>query len=93
MREIRLLILEHLKWLNMLIAPGSSLGGARPKASVIDSGGDLWIAKFPSINDTKDIGGWEMVTYKLAKKCGLNVAEAKVEKFSKPISYIFSKKI
>ncbi len=73
---------EHLKWLNMLIAPGSSLGGARPKASVIDSTGNLWIAKFPSVNDTKDIGGWEMVTYNLAKECGINVAEAKVEKFS-----------
>lgn len=73
---------EHLKWLNMLIAPGSSLGGARPKASIIDSAGNLWIAKFPSVNDTKDIGGWEMVTYNLAKKCGLNVAETKVEKFS-----------
>ncbi len=73
---------EHLKWLNMLIAPGSSLGGARPKASIMDSAGELWIAKFPSVNDTKDIGGWEMVTYNLAKECGLNVAEAKVEKFS-----------
>ena len=73
---------EHLKWLNILIAPGSSLGGARPKASILDSVGDLWIAKFPSVNDTKDIGGWEMITYNLAKKCGLNVAEAKVEKFS-----------
>ena len=73
---------EHLKWLNMLIAPGSSLGGARPKASIVDSVGDLWIAKFPSVNDTKDIGGWEMIIHNLAKKCGLNVAEAKVEKFS-----------
>ncbi len=73
---------EHLKWLNMLIAPGSSLGGARPKASIIDSAGNLWIAKFPSVNDTKDVGGWEIIVYNLAKKCGINVAEAKVEKFS-----------
>ena len=73
---------EHLKWLNMLIAPGSSLGGARPKASVSDNTGNLWIAKFPSVNDTKDVGGWEIVTYNLAKKCGLNVSEAKIEKFS-----------
>ena len=61
---------------------GSSLGGASPKASIVDSNGDLWIAKFPSVNDTKDIGGWEMVTYNLAKECGLNVTEAKIEKFS-----------
>lgn len=73
---------EHLKWLNMLIAPGSSLGGARPKASIYDSAGNLWIAKFPSVNDTKNIGGWEMVVYNLAAKCGINITEAKVEKFS-----------
>lgn len=73
---------EHLRWLNMLIAPGSSLGGARPKASIYDSAGNLWIAKFPSVNDTKNIGGWEMVVYNLAAKCGINITEAKVEKFS-----------
>lgn len=73
---------EHLRWLNMLIAPGSSLGGARPKASIYDSAGNLWIAKFPSVNDSKDIGGWEMVVYNLAAKCGINITEAKVEKFS-----------
>jgi serine/threonine-protein kinase HipA len=73
---------EQLKWLNILLAPGSSLGGARPKASIHDSKGNLWIAKFPSINDTKDIGGWEMVVYNLAVNCGLNVSEAKTEKFS-----------
>ncbi|HKI78176.1 MAG TPA: HipA domain-containing protein [Ignavibacteriaceae bacterium] len=73
---------EYLKWLNMLIAPGSSLGGARPKASVIDEKGELWIAKFPSANDTKDIGGWEMVVNKLAEDCGINVAETIIEKYS-----------
>lgn len=73
---------EHIKWLNILMAPGSSLGGARPKASIEDSNGDLWIAKFPSASDTKDVGGWEMVVHTLAAKCGLNVAEAKMEKFA-----------
>jgi serine/threonine-protein kinase HipA len=73
---------EHLKWLNILLAPGSSLGGARPKASIKDSNNDLWIAKFPSVNDAKDVGGWEMVVHDLAVKCGLDVAEAKVEKFT-----------
>ena len=43
---------EHIQWLNMLIAPGSSLGGARPKANVLDESGHLWIAKFPSAADT-----------------------------------------
>ncbi len=64
-----------LKWLNMLMAPGSSLGGARPKASVVDSKGQLWIAKFPSRSDNRDIGAWEMVVHELAVKAGLNVAE------------------
>ena len=73
---------EHIKWLNMLMAPGSSLGGARPKASIKDHKGDLWIAKFPSTGDSKDVGGWEMVVHILAEKCGLSVAEAKVEKFA-----------
>lgn len=70
------------KWLNQLIAPGSSLGGARPKATVVDTNGELWIAKFPSKNDENDTGAWEMVVHELAKLCGLNVPEAKLEKFS-----------
>lgn len=49
------------KWLGMLIAPGSSLGGARPKANILYEQGNLWIAKFPSGNDSKDMGAWEMV--------------------------------
>ncbi|WP_273276305.1 hypothetical protein [Roseivirga sp.] len=50
---------DYLSWLNMLIAPGSSLGGARPKASVVDPNGHLWIAKFPSKYDDEDTGAWE----------------------------------
>ncbi len=73
---------EELKWLNMLMAPGSSLGGARPKASVVDIEGNLWIAKFPSNSDEYDTGAWEMVVHELAAKCGLDVAPAQVQKFS-----------
>lgn len=73
---------EYLKWLNLLLAPGSSLGGARPKASVRDSKGILWIAKFPSRNDDKNIGAWEMVVHELAIKAGLNMAEAMALNFS-----------
>jgi serine/threonine-protein kinase HipA len=73
---------EYLKWLSMLIAPGTSLGGARPKASIIDNDGGLWIAKFPSRNDQGDIGGWEIVTYELAIMAGINMAESKAQKFS-----------
>lgn len=73
---------EYLKWLSMLIAPGASLGGARPKASIVDNDGDLWIAKFPSRNDQGDIGGWEIVTYELAILAGITMAESKAQKFS-----------
>ncbi len=71
------------KWLNQLIAPGSSLGGARPKATVSDEENSLWIAKFPSKNDEINIGAWEKVASDLAKLCGLNVPESKLETFSK----------
>lgn len=73
---------EELKWLNLLMAPGSSLGGARPKASVTDPNSNLWIAKFPSMNDDRDVGAWEMVIHDLAKICGLYVAPAELQKFS-----------
>lgn len=73
---------EYLNWLNILVNPGSSLGGARPKASIIDDDKNLWIAKFPSKSDIKDIGGWEMVTNELARNAGLNVAVSKIQKFS-----------
>ena len=70
------------KWLNQLIRPGSSLGGARPKATVTDTKDQLWIAKFPSRNDENDTGAWEMTVHDLAALCGLDVPEAKLEKFS-----------
>jgi serine/threonine-protein kinase HipA len=73
---------EGRDWLRMLIAPGGSLGGARPKASVADEQGHLYIAKFPSIRDDHDVGGWEMVVNALAVGCGLNVAVAQARKFA-----------
>jgi serine/threonine-protein kinase HipA len=73
---------EYTKWLRLLIDPGSSLGGARPKASVIDEKGNLWIAKFPSAKDDKNTGAWEMVLHQLAKACGIKVPEARLLQFS-----------
>jgi serine/threonine-protein kinase HipA len=73
---------KYLMWVAMLIAPGSSLGGARPKASVMDAHNNLWIAKFPSRNDDKDIATWEMVTNQLAINAGINVAEGKLLQFN-----------
>jgi len=66
----------------MLIAPGSSLGGARPKAGIVDKENNLWIAKFPKGNDSRDIGAWEMIVHELAVETGINVPECKAEKFS-----------
>jgi serine/threonine-protein kinase HipA len=73
---------EYVNWLSVLIDPGSSLGGARPKASVIDEKGHLWIAKFPSSRDEKNTGAWEMVLHDLANICGITVSEARLQKFS-----------
>ena len=73
---------ESLKWLTLLIAPGASLGGARPKASVKDPEGNLWIAKFPSVRDEVNIGGWEMVVNVLAKNAGINIADGQVKKYN-----------
>lgn len=69
-------------WLRMLIAPGGSLGGARPKASVVDPQGQLWIAKFPSVRDAHDVGAWELIVQTLAKGCGLRVPQSLGRKFA-----------
>lgn len=73
---------EYLKWLYMLMSPGSSLGGARPKASVIDENKQLWIAKFPSRHDDYDIAAWEFVTYQLAVAAHIDMAECRIDKFN-----------
>lgn len=70
-------------WLQLLLAPGTSLGGARPKGSVVDPEGALWIAKFPSRQDETDVGAWELLTYDLASAAGLRTVAARGERFSK----------
>ena len=74
--------IPNAQWLDMLLAPGSSLGGARPKATIKAPDNSLWIAKFPSRHDEVDVGAWEMVAHDLAALCGLNVPEAKCIAFS-----------
>jgi serine/threonine-protein kinase HipA len=83
---------EVRKWLTMLIAPGSSLGGARPKANIIDEQGQLWIAKFPSQNDTIDKGAWEYLAYRLAIQAGIDMAESRIEKISGKYHTFFTKR-
>jgi serine/threonine-protein kinase HipA len=70
------------KWLQMLVAPGSSLGGSRPKANVQDAEGQLWIAKFPSKNDSLDQGAWELVVARLAQASGIEMSECRAQKLS-----------
>lgn len=69
--------------LQLLLAPGSSLGGARPKASVIDKDGNLCIAKFPKKDDYTNNVLWEAVALTLAQNCGLNVQEWSLHKAGK----------
>ena len=83
---------NYLRWISMLIAPGSSLGGARPKASVIDKQHRLWIAKFPSRNDDKDVAAWEMVVKELAIKAGITIAEGRLQKFNNKYNTYLTKR-
>ena len=65
--------------LRLLLAPGSSLGGARPKASVLDRDGTLLIAKFPAKSDSYDVVRWEAVALSLAAGAGIEVPEWRLE--------------
>ena len=80
-KEIEKSEYKHLepekKWVQRLFQPGSSMGGARPKACV-QSGGHLYLAKFPSINDDINVSRWEHFAHLMAKECGINVAETQV---------------
>lgn len=80
------------EWLNILVAPGSSLGGARPKANVKDEKGDLWIAKFPSKNDTIDQASWEYLAYQLAVRSGINMSESNLMKVTGSSHTFFTKR-
>ncbi|MBR5920676.1 MAG: type II toxin-antitoxin system HipA family toxin [Bacteroidales bacterium] len=70
--------LPEMKWIQQLVHPGSSLGGARPKAGVRGTDGCLYVAKFPSRNDDYDVSLWEHLSHMLAKKAGVDAAETSV---------------
>ncbi len=80
------------KWLAILIAPGSSLGGARPKANIIDEHKNLWIAKFPAKNDTTDKAAWEYLACQLALKSGISISECKIQKITGSYHTFFTKR-
>jgi serine/threonine-protein kinase HipA len=71
----------YRKWIATLLAPGTSLGGSRPKANFRDGDGSLWIAKFPSADDRHDVGAWEQVLHSLAKDCRIRVPTHRLAKF------------
>ena len=76
------------KWLRILLAPGSSLGGARPKANIRKPDGSLWIAKFPSRNDRTDVGAWEAVAMTLALQCGVEVAPFEIVRYGQYATFM-----
>lgn len=80
------------EWIPMLFAPGSSLGGARPKANIVDLDGHLCIAKFPSKSDTTDKAAWEYLAYELACKAGINMPICKLEKIRGPYHTFLSRR-
>ena len=80
------------KWLTVLMAPGSSLGGARPKANILDTDKNIWIAKFPAKNDTIDKAAWEYLAYQLAIKAGITMAECKIQKITGNYNTFFTKR-
>lgn len=69
--------------LRLLLAPGSSLGGARPKASVREKNGSLAIAKFPRKDDEVNTVVWEAIAFALAKKAGIAIPSARLETIAK----------
>lgn len=83
---------EERKWLSVLMAPGSSLGGARPKANILDNDKNLWIAKFPSKTDTTDKAAWEFLAYLLAIKAGIEMAPCRIEKVMGNYNTFFTKR-
>lgn len=83
---------EVRKWLAMLMAPGSSLGGARPKANILDEEGNPWIAKFPSKNDTIDKAAWEYLAYRLAIDAGITMSECRLQKIAGKYHTFFTKR-
>lgn len=71
-------VLPEKRWLQQLVHPGTSLGGARPKAAVTDEAGTLYVAKFPSRHDDYDVALWEHLCHLLAAEAGIKTAKTSV---------------
>ena len=84
--------LPDQRWLDQLIDPGTSLGGARPKANVVDADGKLYVAKFPSKKDLENTELIEHFSHQLAAKAGINVAKTRTIKISKDRDLLLSER-
>ena len=96
-RELEASVKEYEKTrsvsaLRRLLQPGSSLGGARPKANVVDQYDHMWIAKFPSRNDEFSVGKWESVLHQLAGKCGVNTPSTQMMECGESAGIFLSKR-
>lgn len=84
--------LPEQRWIDQLIDPGTSLGGARPKANVIDADGKLYVAKFPSKKDLDNTELIEHFSHRLAAAAGINVANTHTIKISKDRHLLLSER-
>ena len=84
--------LPKRRWLDKLIDPGTSLGGARPKANVVDTDGTLYVAKFPSKKDLENTELIEHFSHQLAAKAGIHVAKTRTIKISKDRDLLLSER-
>lgn len=85
-------LLPEKKWIQQLVHPGTSLGGARPKASVVDEDKTLYVAKFPSRNDDYDVAQWEHLCHLLARRAGINAAQTRVIKANSAYHTLLSRR-
>lgn len=85
-------LLPEKKWIQQLVHPGTSLGGARPKASVVDEDKTLYVAKFPSRNDDYDVAQWEHLCHLLAHRAGINAAQTRVIKANSAYHTLLSRR-
>ena len=84
--------LPEQRWIDQLIDPGTSLGGARPKANVVDTDGTLYVAKFPSKKDLENTELIEHFSHQLAAKAGINVAKTRTIRISRDRDLLLSER-
>lgn len=82
---------QYREWLGMLVVPGTSLGGARPKASFTHEDGSMWMAKFPASDDRRDVGLLEFLAFRLAERAAIDMPPSRRYRFS-PRGHTFAAK-